>query len=79
MAFIQYNFELIEKNLVKNAISLGIFNPLAPNGPYLDHELWLHKILSKIKKKKNLIIDSKYSENFLYKNKKKLQKKEYLT
>ena len=27
-------------------------NPLAPNGPYLDHELWLHKILSKIIKKK---------------------------
>ena len=49
-------------------------NPLAPNGPYLDHELWLHKILSKIIKKKNLIIDSKYSENFFYKNKKKITK-----
>ena len=47
-------------------------NPLAPNGPYLEHELWLHKILSKIRKKKYLIIDSKYLENFLYKKKKKI-------
>ena len=25
-----------------------LFNPLTPNGSYLDHELWVQKILSKI-------------------------------
>ena len=64
LSFFFRNYVIIDTALNNRLNTL--FNPLRPDGPYLDYRLWLKKILSKIKKYKNLIIDSKLSKNFKF-------------